>query len=121
MPSAESVVHDIVEQAAGTDPTTNRTNGMGRFAPYMNTTIAAVFLALFVWLIHDNNTQAKRDRELFREAIDKIEERQEVRYLRTEATHARMFEKMSASQERQIKAMESATKALERATDKNQP
>ena len=120
LPAAVHHVAEAVEKG---------TNGLGSFAKYANLSFAAVFLGLFVWWARNSEMERRELVTLLRESNEKnIAAQQQIaaenrtaqdrRFDRTEGTHAKHMEKMGMTIERAVSSMESATRALEKATDK---
>lgn len=83
-----------------------------------NMTAMSVICMVFVWQLRDAAIMAREDRAMFREAVEKVETRNEARSIRAEITHGKAFEKMGTTIERAVSSMEKATTTLERVANK---
>ena len=86
---------------------------------FMNLSAVTVLCGMACWFAYEQNQSGKEDRLMFREELKAIRVDANDRYLRTEATHEKNMGKMGATIERAVTGMEKATRALEKAVDKN--
>jgi hypothetical protein len=116
----ETAINQVAEAVKESNPAeaANAVGMMGIKGAVFQTianTSAMALLGVVMWVqFRENAANAKYDREMFRDELKALRVSQEVRWEKTDATHGRSMEKMWATVERAVAALETAVKEVQK-------